>query len=406
MTRSIAFPHLRTPSEIILSLKGTRFVSHQLENTHIQTSSPKKKEILKVNQHSHINYLLKSFAKRPNGTVLDNFPLAPHALRRSIPGAEESLNHLLPPSNRLVLSVVAIIAKLFLRFYSKTKVYGLENLMSALLDPKYANRPIITISNHVSTMDDPFLFGTLPFNIVNNSRRMRWCLGARELCFSSKIVSFFCGSGRVLPIIRGDGIYQPAIDLSIKKLNDGGWIHLFPEGFVSQDMKNIKMFRWGVARMILECKQAPLIVPFYHEGLNVTMPLEPEPPIPKYGSNIHIYFGKIIDMKDNRLLSCPPTLMSPENIPYGASLTEAQRLKGLKNKSLDNDDSVDSQVNKYSFKNGILTSLNKINQQSDKRNDCKTASLDFEKYQRIALCSFLQQKLSDVRENAVKVIKS
>ena len=35
---------------------------------------------------------------------------------------------------------------------------------------------------------------------------------------------------QAIPIVRGDGVYQKAVDCCIAVLNDGGWIHVFPEG--------------------------------------------------------------------------------------------------------------------------------------------------------------------------------
>ena len=36
---------------------------------------------------------------------------------------------------------------------------------------------------------------------------------------------------QAIPIIRGDGVYQKAVDYCITLLNEGAWIHLFPEGY-------------------------------------------------------------------------------------------------------------------------------------------------------------------------------
>ena len=39
-----------------------------------------------------------------------------------------------------------------------------------------------------------------------------------------------CVCIQAIPIVRGDGVYQKAVDYCIAVLNDGGWVHVFPEG--------------------------------------------------------------------------------------------------------------------------------------------------------------------------------
>ena len=37
---------------------------------------------------------------------------------------------------------------------------------------------------------------------------------------------------QAIPIIRGEGVYQKAVDYCIALLNEGAWIHVFPEGYL------------------------------------------------------------------------------------------------------------------------------------------------------------------------------
>lgn len=59
---------------------------------------------------------------------------------------------------------------------------------------------------------------------------MRWSLGAREVCHSNPLHALFFRLGNVLPIDRGQGIYQPIMNEMVDKLNEGMWLHIFPEG--------------------------------------------------------------------------------------------------------------------------------------------------------------------------------
>ncbi|KAG0338608.1 hypothetical protein BG000_003703 [Podila horticola] len=245
-----------------------------------------------------------------------------------------------PPDSKLwsiastmVIASVAVISKTFMTFGAQTSVHNINPFLDVLCDPK-RTRSILT--------DDPLLWGTLPWKCYwSPSRTIRYALGAQELCYPNKTIGAFFQCGQVVPIVRGNGIFQPAIDESIRLLQQGKWVHVFPEGKVNQSSELIRL-KWGIGRILLELagrpvtvttrstttpspqfshitdskdihnnsnndgrtwdqikdSTMPIVVPIYHFGMDDILRLYPDnssPVFPKWGLPLTIVFGEPID---------------------------------------------------------------------------------------------------------------
>ncbi|KAF0517733.1 acyltransferase-domain-containing protein [Gigaspora margarita] len=169
--------------------------------------------------------------------------------------------------------------------------------IKTLMDPN-RTRPILTVANHLSTLDDPLLWGSIPFKNFLSRHRTRWTLGAQEICFTTPKLSNFFALGQVIPTIRGAGIYQPAMNFALERLNEGRWIHIFPEAKINQTTELI-YFKWGIGRLIMESINPPIVIPIWHKGFEKVMPKERDHTwIPLFGKNIVIVYGDPIDFKD------------------------------------------------------------------------------------------------------------
>jgi monolysocardiolipin acyltransferase len=156
--------------------------------------------------------------------------------------------------------------------------------------------PLISVSNHISTIDDPVMWGGLLTNKMISELidrdRMRYVLAAKEIVFSNPIYSWFFSAGQAIPIERGKGVYQPGMDDSLGIVNKGGWLHFFPEGRVVQNFNSqqIGRLKWGVGRLIMEAKVPPLILPIFLKGFDAMKPLDR---LPRPFKKVEVVVGEV-----------------------------------------------------------------------------------------------------------------
>lgn len=97
----------------------------------------------------------------------------------------------------------------------------------------------------------------------------------------------------MLPVERGQGLMQPYMDAVIDKLNAGDWVHMFPEGTRSRDQRLQPMKR-GVGRLVLAPSTTPLVVPFYHVGMEQVLNHGQKIPF-TFGNRMTIVVGQPLD---------------------------------------------------------------------------------------------------------------
>jgi 1-acyl-sn-glycerol-3-phosphate acyltransferase len=185
------------------------------------------------------------------------------------------------------------------------RVHNRQRLLDLVL-----NRPpgqsLITVSNHISVVDDPAMWGkftftlwafffffkcanvrifflidrfslffspsslilevaTLPFKHVSRPEPVRWITGAKEIAFTNPLTTWIFSSGKVIPIIRGAGIDQEAVHFCMDRLREGQWVHIFSEGKVNQT-GILKKLRWGIGKLTTATEPTPIVLPIYIRG--------------------------------------------------------------------------------------------------------------------------------------------
>ncbi|XP_063702029.1 tafazzin isoform X2 [Culicoides brevitarsis] len=192
-----------------------------------------------------------------------------------------------------VIAGVGFVAKCVIAFFNKARAFNLNILLSAI-EHRSPGIPLLTVSNHHSCFDDPGMWGLFPLRIALNTNKIRWSLAAHDICFTQRLHSWFFMMGKCIPVVRGAGVYQPAIDLCIDKLSRGEWVHVFPEGKVNMTKETLRL-KWGVGRMVYESAVVPLVIPIWHIGMDEILPNEP-PYYFRFGKTVTYNFGQPIDL--------------------------------------------------------------------------------------------------------------
>ncbi|KKY39288.1 putative acyltransferase-like protein [Diaporthe ampelina] len=258
-------------------------------------------------------------------------------------------------SSAMVMGFTGTLSKGFLNGLNEVQTTGLDNfvkLLDSRQDPFQRQRGLITV-----------IWGVLPLRMAFQPWNLRWSLGAHDICFKNRLLSTFFTLGQVLPIHRTlhsqhAGLYQPTMTQAVRLLSaypfkttgehtalapeqprtvttqsllqdlrdpfsegsltfstDGrdvhtapsaflsnrhAWVHIFPEGLVHQHaQRQMRYFKWGVARLILEAEPMPDMVPMFIDGTSDIMNESRTWPraVPRPGKKVHVAFGDRVDME-------------------------------------------------------------------------------------------------------------
>lgn len=210
-------------------------------------------------------------------------------------------------------SIIWILASMSRSFMglNTTSVYGGENMERALNRP--SGQALITVCNHVAAMDDPLVMSLIiPTSYYSQPSAIRWTLCATDRCFKFKSLSHLFTAAKVLPVERGAGVDQPGMRAAKERLGAGEWVHVFPEGTRSKDGSTLGPIRKGVGSLVAAAARLsstststssdrsvnlpPLVVPFFHTGMNRVMPRGQI--LPSVGKKVSVIVGEPIEMGD------------------------------------------------------------------------------------------------------------
>ena len=129
---------------------------------------------------------------------------------------------------QIVIPVVGGAARLFVRAGNDLTLHDAHHLHAGLQRP--AGTGMLTVSNHISTMDDPGLLAAIvPLSTLCDPDAMRWGVCAEDVCFRPGSWIERCASAaKVLPVARGGGVRQPQLECVAAKLQAGQWVHCAP----------------------------------------------------------------------------------------------------------------------------------------------------------------------------------
>jgi 1-acyl-sn-glycerol-3-phosphate acyltransferase len=204
-------------------------------------------------------------------------PTEPPQQRRA-PTMAERVNDLI--GWLLSLLLVVPVFWLLMKVFNRTVVRGKRHLESAPL-------PLMFVFNHVSILDNAFVdVLVFPPRAIRDRKFLPYHVPEERNFFKGPLMSWFMRRVRCIPIRRGDGVFQPAVDRVIEVLRAGGCVHVAPEGTRTRTGK-LGRGRAGVGRVLYETGAA--VVPCFHRGMGDILPIGAH--FPRFGKRAEIIIG-------------------------------------------------------------------------------------------------------------------
>ncbi|CAK7263562.1 Lyso-phosphatidylcholine acyltransferase [Sporothrix epigloea] len=130
-------------------------------------------------------------------------------------------------ASTIAMASTGMICRSILYGFNNLEVVGLDNflkLLDARKDVEARQRGLLTVSNHISVVDDPLIWGVLPLKYAIDHRNLRWGLGSHDICYSSSAAGHFFCSGQTLPTHRlrhspWGGLFQPTMNQAVRLLS-------------------------------------------------------------------------------------------------------------------------------------------------------------------------------------------
>jgi 1-acyl-sn-glycerol-3-phosphate acyltransferase len=187
--------------------------------------------------------------------------------------------------------VVVPVFSVLMRVLNRTRIVGKHHLQRAPL-------PLMFVSNHVTILDDGFVDSLIfPPRLFREYDFIPHHVPEERNFFKGRLMSWFMRRMKCIPVRRGEGLFQPAMDRIIAVLRAGGCVRVFPEGTRTRS-GTVGHGRPGVGRVLYET--GVTVVPCFHRGLDQLLPIGSV--VPRIGKRVDIVIGPPFRVDDLRTL--------------------------------------------------------------------------------------------------------
>ncbi|CAI5477810.1 unnamed protein product [Closterium sp. Yama58-4] len=178
-------------------------------------------------------------------------------------------SHLFGIPRRVAIATISSISYFYMNVLNRMEVTNQQTLLD-LVHSRPAGTPLITVSNHMATIDDPLLWGGQRGLRITDPKLCRWTLTASEICFTGLLDSYIFRIGKSIPISRNQGVFQPGMDEALLRLQQGDWLNIFPEARIIQQHGPLPRLKWGLASLLdrlCPSLPPPILLCVGHSGL-------------------------------------------------------------------------------------------------------------------------------------------